>query len=162
MDSNKKTNLLIFSLIIIIVLLATLLVIVVKKNKDSKEDNTPKTTVKSENGEKRELITTDASENTYYVVYLNTDEERTLKIISTTDGINFRHVVDLSNNLDSGYENVPYDGYKIEGDTLYYITNDCDSRIFKQGDELKLTLNDNAYTLKKSGKTYKANAGVKC
>ena len=61
----------------------------------------------------------------------------------------------------SGYDNVPYNGYKVEDNALFYINNDCDSKEFNQGDEIKVTLKDNKYTLTKTGKTYKGNAGIK-
>ena len=168
MNNNKKQNLLIFALVIIIVLLSSLLIYTLvtnKKNGDSKNNNSSSTTTskKESNKETRKLITTDSSGNEYYAVFIEPEDDyQTLKIVSTKDKKNYQDVLDLSMTLMSGYDNVPYNGYKVEDNALFYINNDCDSKEFNQGDEIKVTLKDNKYTLTKTGKTYKGNAGIKC
>lgn len=168
MNNNKKQNLLIFALVIIIVLLSSLLIYTLvtnKKDGDSKNNNSSSTTTskKESNKETRKLITTDSSGNEYYAVFIEPEDDyQTLKIVSTKDKKNYQDVLDLSMTLMSGYDNVPYNGYKVEDNALFYINNDCDSKEFNQGDEIKVTLKDNKYTLTKTGKTYKGNAGIKC
>lgn len=171
-NNNKKTNLLIFFLIVIIVLLSGLLVYIIVNDKDnnaSKNNNTSSTTTSTTTStkaayiEKRELITKDTSGNEYYAVFIDPEDDyQTLKIVSTKDKKNYQDVLDLSMSLMTGYDNVPYNGYKVEDNALFYINNDCDSKEFNQGDEIKVTLKDNKYTLIKTGKTYKGNAGIKC
>ncbi len=172
MNNNKKTNLLIFFLIVIIVLLSGLLVYIIVNDKDnnaSKNNNTSSTTTSTTTStkaayiEKRELITKDTSGNEYYALFIDPEEDYpTLKIVSTKDRKNYQDILDLSMSLMTGYDNVPYNGYKVEDNALFYINNDCDSKEFNQGDEIKVTLKDNKYTLIKTGKTYKGNAGIKC
>lgn len=169
MDNNKKTNILIFVLIIIIVLLGSTLAYIITTNKndnktnnnDSNNSSTTSTTEKIK--EIRKLITVDTSGIEYYAVYNDPEDDYpTLKIVSTKDKKNYQDILDLSLSLMSGYDNVPYNGYKVENNALYYINNDCENEGFKQGDEIKVTLNVNKYTLTKTGITYKGNAGIKC
>ena len=169
MNNNKKQNLLIFALVIIIVLLSGILIYILvtnKKGSDSKNNNSSSTTTtnkKESNKETRKLITTDSAGNEYYAVFIDPEDDyQTLKIVSTKDKKNYQDILDLSMTLMSGYDNVPYNGYKVEDNALFYINNDCDSKEFNQGDEIKVTLKDNKYTLTKTGKTYKGNAGIKC
>lgn len=171
MNNNKKTNLLIFFLIVIIVLLSSLLIYIIVTDKDENTTNnnisstttSTTTSTKAAYIEKRELITKDTSGNEYYAVFIDPEDDyQILKIVSTKDKKNYQDVLDLSMTLMSGYDNVPYNGYKVEDNALFYINNDCDSKEFNQGDEIKVTLKDNKYTLIKTGKTYKGNAGIKC
>ncbi len=168
MNNNKKQNLLIFALVIIIVLLSGLLIYILvtnKKGSDSKNNNSSSTTTtnkKASNKETRKLITTDSAGNEYYAVFIDPEDDyQTLKIVSTKDRKNYQDILDLSMSLMTGYEDAPYNGYKIENGALYYINNDYDSGYSCSG-ELKVTLKDNKYNITSTGKTYKGNAGIKC
>ena len=171
MNNNKKTNLLIFFLIVIIVLLSSLLIYIIvtdKKDNTSKNNNTSSTTTSTTTStkaayiEKKELITKDDSGNEYYALFIDPEDEyQTLKIVSTKDRKNYQDILDLSMSLMTGYEDAPYNGYKIEDGALYYINNEYDSGYSCSG-ELKVTLKDNKYNITSTGKNYKAIAGIKC
>lgn len=168
MNNNKKQNLLIFALVIIIVLLSGLLIYILvtnKKGSDSKNNNSSSTTTankKESNKETRKLISIDSAGNEYYAVFIDPEDDyQTLKIVSTKDRKNYQDILDLSMSLMTGYEDAPYNGYKIEDGALYYINNDYDSGYSCSG-ELKVTLKDNKYNITSTGKTYKGNAGIKC
>ena len=176
MDNNKKTNLLIFSLVIIIVLLSGLLIYTLTSNKNNENNtnntnNNSNTTTKKENKDKetrKDLITTDSLGNEYYIVTKNIkseDEEpghSILTIVSTKDKKNYQDILDLTFVLYSVYTDAPYEGYKIEDGNLYYVNSDGDNEQFGCGEEVKVTLNNNKYTLNKTGNTYKDGAGERC
>ena len=169
MDNNKKTNLLIFSLVIIIVLLSGLLIYVSTTKKKSNE--APKDSEEVIEGVKiiKKLITTDSSGNDYYVINMYIEDEdfpehsyEVLKIYSTKDNKTYSDILDLTHMLYSVYTDAPYEGYKIEDGNLYYVNSDGDNEQFGCGEEVKVTLNNNKYTLNKTGNTYKDGAGERC
>lgn len=169
MNSNKKQNLLIFALIFIIVILSGLLIYVLTTKKES--NSTQKDSEEVIEGVKitKRLINTDSSGNDYYIIDLYIDDEdfpehsyESLKIYSTKDNKTYNNILDLTRMLYSVYTDAPYEGYKIEDGNLYYVNSDGDSEQFECGEEVKVTLNNNKYTLTKTGKTYKDGAGERC
>lgn len=169
MNNNKKQNLLIFALIFIIVLLSGLLIYGLTSKKAT--NTTPKDSEEVIDGVKiiKKLITTDNSGNDYYIIdmFIEDDDSpehsyETLKIYSTKDSKTYKDILDLTFTLYGVYLDAPYEGYKIEEGNLYYVNSDSDNEQFECGEEVKVTLNNNKYTLSKTRNTYKNGAGQKC
>ena len=74
----------------------------------------------------------------------------------------YKDILDLTFTLYGVYLDAPYEGYKIEEGNLYYVNSDSDNEQFECGEEVKVTLNNNKYTLSKTRNTYKNGAGQKC
>lgn len=110
---------------------------------------------------KAKFVSKDTSGNSYYVVYVDTDEEQVLKIISTLDEKNYYDILDLTMSIYTGYEDAPYVGYKIESGAVFYINNYYNSG-YNCSEELKVTLKDNKYNITSTGKTYIPISGMKC